>query len=96
MRKRIFEIIELSKEDDVLSKVYDIFMMIVIILSTIPLAFKTPFPFFIHIERITVIIFIIDYLFRWATADYKLQKGTFLSFIFYPFTPMAIIDLLTS
>lgn len=95
MRKRIFEVIELSKEDDVLSKVYDIFMMIVIILSTIPLAFKTPFPFFIHIERITVIIFIIDYLFRWATADYKLQKGKLLSFILYPFTPMAIIDLLS-
>ncbi len=95
MRKRIFEIIELSKEDDLLSKIYDLFMIFVIVLSTIPLAFKSPYPFFTYIERIAIIVFIIDYIFRWVTADYKIEKGKILSFLLYPFTPMAIIDLLS-
>lgn len=95
MRKRIFEIIELSRDDDTLSRFYDLFMMFVIILSTIPLAFKTTIPLFTHIERITVVIFIIDYVLRYITADYKMNKGKVLSFILYPFTPMAIIDLLS-
>ena len=40
MRKRIFEIIEVSKEDDKASHVYDVFMMIVIVVSLIPLTMK--------------------------------------------------------
>ena len=95
MRKRIFEIVELSKEDDTLSKIYDFLMIFIIILSTIPLAFKTPLPFFVHIEKIVIVFFIIDYFLRLLTADYKLNKGKWWSFIIYPFTPMAIIDLLS-
>ncbi|WP_049946090.1 ion transporter [Butyrivibrio sp. WCD2001] len=41
------------------------------------------------------IVFIIDYILRWITADYKLGKKSVTSFIKYPFTPMAIIDLLS-
>ena len=70
-------------------------MIIIIILSTIPLAFKTIIPLFIYIERFTVVIFIIDYILRFITADHKLNKGNIMSFILYPFTPMAIIDLLS-
>ena len=40
-------------------------------------------------------IFIIDYLLRWATADFKYEKRGILSFLKYPFSPMAIIDLLS-
>jgi len=40
-------------------------------------------------------VFIIDYILRWITADYKLEKREILSFIRYPFTPMALIDLLS-
>lgn len=38
-------------------------------------------------------IFIADYILRLLTADFKLRKGEF-SFIKYPFTFMAIVDLL--
>ena len=38
-------------------------------------------------------IFIIDYILRLITADFKVKKGKW-SFLIYPFTPMAIIDLL--
>ena len=40
MRKRIFEIIEVAREDDRLSHLYDISMMAVICLSLLPLMFK--------------------------------------------------------
>lgn len=46
------------------------------------------------IEYACVVVFILDYLARWVTADLKLGKGA-LSFVIYPFTPMAIIDLLS-
>lgn len=92
-RKRLFEIIESAKESDRVSNIYDIFMMITIVASIIPLAYKEELPAFVIIEKIAVVIFIIDYLLRVLTADYKLNKGS-LSFIFYPITPMALIDLL--
>lgn len=47
-----------------------------------------------YIDIITVVIFIADYLLRLITADYKLEKGI-KSFLLYPLTPMAIIDLLS-
>lgn len=92
-RKRLFEIIESAKETDRVSNIYDIFMMITIVLSIIPLAFKEELSVFVIIDKIAVIIFIVDYLLRILTADYKLNKGK-LSFILYPITPMALIDLL--
>ena len=92
-RKRLFEIIEVGDDSDRLSCFYDVFMMIAIIVSIIPLAFKTSHPVFNVIDRITVIIFIFDYLLRLITADYKLNKGV-KSFVLYPFTLMAIIDIL--
>ena len=93
MRKRLFEIIEVSTENDKGGNIYDVFMMIVIIASLIPLAFKTDCLAFRIIDKIALVVFIIDYILRLITADYKLERKG-LSFIIYPFTPMAIIDLL--
>ncbi|MBR4728357.1 MAG: ion transporter [Clostridia bacterium] len=94
MRKRLFEIIEAAEDQDKLSAVYDWFMMAVILISLVPLAFHKVNLAFLLIDRITVVIFIIDYLLRLLTADLKLKKGA-ASFALYPFTPMAIIDLVS-
>lgn len=94
MRKRLFEIVEVSQENDKLSTAYDIFMMLVILISIIPLAFVSNYPFFDIIDKITVIIFIIDYILRLITADFKMKKGM-KSFLYYLFTPLAIIDLIS-
>ena len=91
-RQRIFEIIELSDNDDKLSSIYDVFMMITIVASIVPMAFKTSNVVFDVIDKVTVVIFIIDYALRLVTADLKLKKGVG-SFFLYPITPMAIIDL---
>ena len=42
----------------------------------------------------TVSFFILDYALRWFTANFKLNKGGW-SFVLYPFTGWAIIDLLS-
>ena len=94
MRKRLFQIIEVAKEKDFFSRIYDIIMMTVIVLSLVPIALKRTDGALGVLERITTIIFVIDYLLRLMTADYKLKKGA-KSFVIYPFTPMAIIDLLS-
>ena len=69
-------------------------MTILIVASLLPLCFKGSSPILETIEYACVLVFIVDYLARWATADLKIGKGA-LSFLIYPFTPMAIIDLLS-
>ena len=94
MRKKLFSIIEPSNNDNKLSAIYDFIMMATIIISVVPLAFKDTNVVFQWVEYITVSIFILDYFLRLLTADYKLQKSA-LSFLLFPITPMAIIDLLS-
>ena len=93
IRKRVFQIIEASDGKDRTSSVYDVAMIFVIVVSLIPLAFKESTPAFTVMEWITTGIFIVDYLLRLWTADIKLNKGA-ASFLLYPLTPLAIIDLL--
>ena len=95
MRERIYQIIEKSEGDDKISAVYDTFMIVMIILSIIPLAFKTENTFFYIIDKVATVVFIIDYLLRWMTADFKFGKKSVWSFVRYPFSFMAIIDLLS-
>ncbi len=95
MRRKIFEIVETSDTNYSASSLYDFFMIFVIILSLIPLAFKTEYYAFTIIDKVCAIIFIIDYLLRWITADYKYNDKSIKSYIRYPFSPMAIIDLLS-
>ena len=94
MRKRIYQIIEHGKRDDKVSVAYDIFMLVAIVVSIVPLMFVEEHPAFRYIEQITVTIFIIDYFLRWMTADFRLGKRG-LSFLIYPFTFWGIIDLLS-
>ena len=94
MRKRIYRIIEPARKGDKISLVYDILMLITIIASIFPLMFVKENTTFRIMEMVTVSIFIIDYLLRWMTSDYRLHKKE-LSFALYPFTGWAIIDLLS-
>ena len=94
MREKLFKIIDVSTEDNSLSHGYDSFMMIVIIVSLVPLAFKTTNTVFLIIEYVSTFVFIIDYLLRLITADFKTGLKHPAAGIIYPFTPMAAIDLL--
>ena len=86
MRKKIYNILNQNA-------IYDTFMFTVIIMSIIPLAFVKQQSWMTLIDRITVIIFIVDYILRWFVADKLSNKLN--KFILYPLTPMAIIYLLS-
>lgn len=75
------------------NRAYRILMIICIVLSLIPLMFKEEQSALIILDKATVSIFIIDYLLRWFTAEYEVKKSS--PHLRYPFTPMAIIDLLS-
>ena len=95
MRKRIYEIIEAGNDSDSLSKAYDFFMILVIAISMIPLMFKNQSTLMLVIDKVCVGVFIIDYILRLITADYKFKKQSASSFLKYPFSAMAIIDLIS-
>ena len=94
MRKHVYDIIEPSWNGDKRSLAYDLLMLLAITVSIIPLMFVEDTKAFRVIEQITVTFFILDYLLRWMTADYRLGKKAW-SFALYPFTWWAIIDLLS-
>ena len=93
-REFIFHIIEPSHSSK-WSRLYDVFMMILIICSVIPLAFRTEYRIFFYMDVVPVSFFIVDYILRWITADFALpHKKKWQAFLLYPFTGFAIIDLL--
>lgn len=94
LRERLFEIIEASKGQDTASGIYDACMMGVILCSMVPLCFKQSNSLFTAVEAVTTAIFVVDYSLRLITADFKLRRGP-ISFLLYPFTFMAMIDLLS-
>ena len=95
MRKRIYEIIEAAENNDKASSTYDAIMLLAIIVSIIPLGFKNSLPFFYYSDLITTTLFIFDYFLRLITADFKLQDHSAIAFVKYPFTPWAIVDLVS-
>lgn len=75
-RKRLFDIIQIGQRDDIPSRVFDIFIVIVII-ANIAVMFLETFDelsrynnIFHIIETITIFIFCVEYALRIWTADY--------------------------
>lgn len=93
-QEKIYDLINKDRKGMLASRIYDWYMLVMIIASILPLMFIRQYPIFKITEIVTVIAFIIDYILRWATADIRLRKG-WLSYIIYPFTPMAIVDMLS-
>lgn len=92
-RHRIYEVIEVAGAEDRAKSIYDYSMIVVIVASLVPLAFKETTTCLSVLDKICVSVFVLDYLLRWITADYKLRKGA-ASYFLYPVTPMALLDLL--
>ena len=102
LKKRIFDVIQIGTKVDLISRAFDVFISIVIIVS-ITVTFLHTFdelavyrPIFSVIEYITTIIFIIEYLLRIYTSellypDLKFPKCS----IRYIFSFYGIVDLLT-
>ena len=94
-RRILYEIIEPLHQSK-WSKMYDCCMLVIIIASIIPLTIRQNIVMLDVLDNVTVSVFILDYLIRWITADYKYpQYKKWKTFVLYPFTPIAIIDLLS-
>lgn len=96
MRERLYEIIDAQDDSSSFSRIYNVLNIVMIVISIIPLMFYEDTELFIYMDRVAVLFFIIEYILRFATADFKLQhRGTIQAFLMYPFTPFAVIDLLS-
>lgn len=95
-REKLYWLVTPSADDSGIEKAYDYFMIGTIILSIVPLCFHRMTPFFRFIDLVTVSIFIVDYIARWITIDYEFEDvGLFEVYMEYPFSPMAIVDLMS-
>ncbi|MEE0705006.1 MAG: potassium channel family protein [Adlercreutzia sp.] len=94
MRYRIYQLVHVTQGEGKAARLYDGLMIAAIIVSLIPLCFKQYPTAFFMTDAIVTALFIVDYGLRWATADFKLRRG-WESFLLYPFTPMAIVDLIS-
>jgi len=75
-------------------------MYAAIIMGLIPLMFRHTNTVLLWMDYISCACFIVDYILRWYTNDLRRKhegktSSGFLSYAVYPFTPMAIIDLLS-
>lgn len=96
LKRRIFEIIEVSREDDIVSKAYDTMMLVAVVVGLVPLVFKGENQFTGYIDTLTGCLFLFDYMIRLYTSDYKMGVKSYKAYIAYVFTPMAMIDLLST
>lgn len=94
IKEKIFEIIE-PRNNNQVSRIYDWLMLFAIIIGIIPLMFRNQSVLLLFFDWFSCICFVVDYLLRWFTADLSSKRNRFLAFVTYPFTPMAIIDLLS-
>ena len=101
LKKRIFEIIQSANSGDLPSRIFDLFIMALIIINTISIMVDT-FALPQNIKNVirmidisTSIIFSIEYVLRIWTAPFLYpDKSSTMARIRYIFSFMAIIDLL--
>lgn len=94
MRDKIYKTVHVY-QGNTPSVIYKGFIIFFTLLSLFPLTIKDKPSFCYSIEVICLIVFTIDFLLRWSTADFKFNDKSFKSFARYPFRAISIIDLLS-
>ena len=101
-KKRTFEILEKSQKGDILSTIFDYFIVILISLNVASVFLET-FELSVYLnnflrkfEIFSIIIFTIEYILRlWTSTLLYPDKNSFVARVKYVFSFMAIIDLLS-
>ena len=95
MRRKIYNILK-TNQDSKINDAYDWLMLFCIVISIIPLAFREQNIWFEWVDKVSVTVFIVDYILRWMTADMQMpNRPRWQAFLLYPFTAFAIVDLLS-
>ena len=102
MKKRIFDIIQIGNKDDLISRSFDIFIVVVIIANITSMFLETfdqlsfLYDGLVVIEYVTTVIFCIEYALRIYTAQYLYpQKSEGKARMRFMLSFDGIIDLLT-
>lgn len=94
IREKINDMIG-TKSNNLYSRIYDWLMLVMIGIGIFPLMFRETNTTYFLMDWVSCICFVIDYLLRWMTADLRTKRKPLAAFLIYPFTPMAIVDLLS-
>lgn len=95
MRQRIYTIVTKATPGDRLSQVYDVLLVLVAFAGIVPLMFKGTSPALELLDVVTVYLLFADYVLRWICHDYAGRLKGPWAFVAYPFTPYAIVLLLS-
>lgn len=99
---RIFEVIEKGREEDIPSRIFDYFIVIMIILNVLAIILESFYSIYLKhaylfrtFEVISVIIFTFEYILRVWTADIKFENKKKINARFlFVVSPIALIDLI--
>ena len=94
MRKKIYETVHIYS-GNVCSVLYKWIMVCTILLSFVPLMTKEVLPVFKATDVACLVIFTLDFILRWISADYKFNCHRAVAFLRYPFRLISVIDLLS-
>jgi voltage-gated potassium channel len=94
LREKINDMVG-TNSDKLYSRIYDWLMLLMIGIGIYPLMFRNTNTVFYLMDLVSGICFLIDYVLRWITADLRSKRKPLAAFLIYPFTPMAIVDLLS-
>ncbi|MBR4670601.1 MAG: ion transporter [Butyrivibrio sp.] len=95
IKKRIYEVLEVSSVGDKSSRAYDVMITAAVIVGLLPMTMKGENTYTRIIELFTSLIFFADYCARVYTADYKMGFKSVRTYFAYIITPMAILDILS-
>ena len=102
MKKRIFHVIQIGDKEDIVSRAFDIFIVVIIginLMATFMSTFDeiTPYQNYIDVvELITIVIFTVEYILRiWTADELYPDSGSAVARFKFIFSFYGIIDLLT-
>ncbi|RKM62826.1 ion transporter [Butyrivibrio sp. XB500-5] len=95
IKKRIYEVLEVSSVGDKSSRAYDVMITAAVIVGLLPMTMKGENTYTRIIELFTSLIFFADYCARVYTADYKMGFKSVRTYFAYILTPLAIMDILS-
>lgn len=102
LRKRIYDILEISPDKGGASWYFDLFISILIALNVLAIVLESIneinedyAQFFVNFELFSVIIFSMEYVLRiWTSVEFKKYRHPISGRLRYILTPLLIIDLL--
>ncbi|MBQ1609100.1 MAG: ion transporter [Lachnospiraceae bacterium] len=95
LKRRVYEVLEVSSVGDKSSRAYDVLLTTAIVVGMVPMTMKGENIYTRWIEIVVSGLFLIDYIARICTADYKMGYRHYRAYIAYILTPLAIFDLLS-